>query len=272
MSQQSQWQVGASAPDVYERDLVPAVFGPWALKVVELADPKQGERVLDVACGTGIVARRAAERVGAAGYVLGVDLNPAMLAVAASVASSSPNLPIEWREASAMAMPLSDVMFDIVYCQLGLQFFADRPAALREMHRVLVPGGRLGLMVWRSIQYSPGFGALADRLERHVGPDAAAIMRAPFALHDTDQLRALISAAGFRDVTVQPAAGIVRFPSVEHFVRSYVAGSPLAGHVAKVSDNARNELIRDTESMLAPYLSTEGLAFPIEAHLARAIK
>ena len=272
MSQPTQWQVGASAPEVYERDLVPAVFAPWAPMVIELAKPQTGERVLDVACGTGIVARRAAERVGATGYVLGVDLNPAMIAVARSVASSSLNPPIEWREASVMALPLGEATFDIVTCQLGLQFFADRPAALREMYRVLAPGGRLGVMVWRSIEYCPGFGALAETLERHVGPEAAAVMRAPFALHDGDALRALIAAAGFRDVTVQPAVGMVRFPSVAHLIRSYVAGSPLADQVAKVSDAARSALIRDTESALAAYVSAEGLAFPIEAHLASAKK
>ena len=272
MSQPTQWQVGASAPEIYERDLVPAVFGPWAPRVVELADPQPGERVVDVACGTGVVTRLAAERVGAAGYVVGVDLNPAMIAVAQLVASKSPGVPVEWHEASALALPLSDGAFDIVYCQLGLQFFPDRPAALREMHRVLVPGGRLGLMVWRSIQYSPGLGALADALERHIGAEAASIMHAPFALHEADALRTLIAGAGFHGITIQPAAGMVRFPSVEHLVRSYVAGSPLAAHVAKISDDARAALVVDTASALASYVTDEGLAFPIEAHLASARK
>ena len=140
MSQPTPWQVGSSAPEVYEPELVPAVFGPWASRVVALANPQPGERVLDVACGTGIVARAAAERVGPSGQVVGLDLNPHMLAVAQSVASERPALPIEWREASVMAVPFSDAAFDIVYCQLGLQFFPDRLAALREMHRVLVSG------------------------------------------------------------------------------------------------------------------------------------
>src|SRR5438477_104942 len=139
MSQPTPWQVGASAPDVYERDLVPAVFGAWAPRVIALATPKPGDRVLDVACGTGIVAQRVAERLGAAGQIVGLDLNPAMIAKARSIAPA-----IDWREASVMAMPLPDASFDIVYCQLGLQFFPDRPAALQEMRRVLAPQGRLG--------------------------------------------------------------------------------------------------------------------------------
>ena len=148
------------------------------------------ERVLDVACGTGVVARLAAARVGGSGNVVGLDLNPGMLAVAASIAPETPatSAPITWREASATKMPFTDASFDIVYCQLGLQFFPDRSAALREMHRVLVSEGRLGLMVWRGIEHSPGFRVLADALGRHVRPrgrchDASAIQ--PFRLGRT---------------------------------------------------------------------------------------
>ena len=125
MSDQSQWQVAGSAPENYERALVPAVFGPWAPQVIALANPKSGQRVLDVACGTGVVARLAAARVGGSGNVVGLDLNPGMLAVAASIAAKAPpaSAPITWREASATNMPFTDASFDIVYCQLGLQFF-----------------------------------------------------------------------------------------------------------------------------------------------------
>ena len=154
MSDQGQWQVAGSAAETYERALVPAVFAAWAPLVVELADPRPGERVLDVACGTGVVTRLVAQRAGRTGSVVGLDLNPGMLAVAASSTANEPptSAPITWQEASATKMPLPDAAFDIVYCQLGLQFFPDRPAALREMYRVLVPGGRLGLMVWRGIE------------------------------------------------------------------------------------------------------------------------
>jgi SAM-dependent methyltransferase len=169
MSQQGQWQVAGSAPEVYERELVPAVFGPWAPIVVELAHPSPGERVVDVACGTGIVARIAAARVGPSGSVAAVDLNPGMLNVARSVATNGASASIQWHEASADKLPFPNSSFDIAYCQLGLQFFADRPAALREMHRVLVPEGRLALMVWRGIGESPGFQALAEILEKNIG-------------------------------------------------------------------------------------------------------
>jgi ubiquinone/menaquinone biosynthesis C-methylase UbiE len=274
MSDKSQWQVAGSAPENYERALVPAVFAPWAPQVVALANPKSDERVLDVACGTGIVARLAAERVGGGGNVVGLDLNPGMLAVAASIAQKTPatSAPITWREASATQMPFTDASFEIVYCQLGLQFFPDRPAALREMYRVLVSEGRLGLMVWRGIEHSPGFRVLADALGRHVGPEASALMRAPFSLFEKEELHALIAAAGFRDVAIRATLGTVRFPSAARFVQDYAAGSPLAGHVVKASDEARAALVSEVNEALQSYMVDGALAFPIEAHLASVRK
>jgi ubiquinone/menaquinone biosynthesis C-methylase UbiE len=272
MNQQGQWQVAGTAPEVYERELVPAVFGVWAPILVELAHPRLGERVVDVACGTGIVARIAAGRVGPTGAVVGVDLNPGMLGVARSTVSTDSwsGAPLQWQEASADKLPFPDKSFDIAYCQLGLQFFADRAAALREMHRVLFFEGRLVLMVWRGIRESPGFDALAKSLEQHVGPAAAAIMRAPFGLSNADELAALVRAAGFLDVAIQQRIGAVRFPSVERFVLSYVAGSPLAGPVSQANDAARGALITDVRNALEKYMSNTELAFPIAAHLLSA--
>ena len=147
MNQQGQWQVAGSAPEIYERELVPAVFGPWAPILIELVDPKPGDRVIDIACGTGIVAGLAAAKVGPTGIVAGVDLNPGMLSVARTLRSSDDAASVRWQEASADRLPFPDGSFDIAYCQLGLQFFADRPAALREMRRVLSSTGQLALMV-----------------------------------------------------------------------------------------------------------------------------
>jgi ubiquinone/menaquinone biosynthesis C-methylase UbiE len=274
MTDQGQWQIAGNAAATYEQALVPAVFAPWAPLVVALADPRPGDHVLDVACGTGVVTRLAAQRVGRTGKVIGLDLNPGMLAFAASLTASDPptNAPITWREASAVNMPLPDAAYDVAFCQLGLQFFPDRPAAIAELHRVLVSGGRLGLMVWQDIQYTPGFGALANALARHIGSEAAGIMRAPFALADADQFRELIAGGGFRDIAIQSIAGTVRFPSVSRFVQDYVSGSPLSGHVSKVSDETRAALTSDVGDALASYVAEDGLAFPIKAHLASAKK
>jgi SAM-dependent methyltransferase len=134
MAQQGQWQVAGSAPEVYERELVPAVLGVWARILVELAQPQPGERVLDVACGTGIVARTVAKRVGPGGEVVGVDLNPGMLSVARSVAltESRSSAPLQWQEANADKLPFPNKSFDIVYCELGLQFYRPGRSTARN--------------------------------------------------------------------------------------------------------------------------------------------
>jgi len=176
MSPDIQWQVTGSASENYEAYLVPAIFGPWGRELLDIASLRPGEHVLDVACGTGIVARLAAEQVGEAGTVVGVDINPGMLTTARRISPA-----INWREGNAAALPLADATFDVAVCQQGLQFFPDRPAALREMRRALKPGGRLVIACWKGIRHSPGFLALAEALAKHLGPDAAAIARGPYS-------------------------------------------------------------------------------------------
>src|SRR5215213_6034773 len=180
MTGQPLWQqVGGSAAERYERDLVPAIFAAWAPILVDAANVRPDEHLLDVACGTGAVTRIAAERVGDGGRVVGLDVNGAMLGVARTSAVPA-GASIEWCEASALEMPLPDAAFDVVLCQQGLQQFPDRPAALAEMRRVLRPGGRLAAAVWAEIEHSPGFAALVAALGRHVGEAAANNRRAPF--------------------------------------------------------------------------------------------
>ncbi len=270
MSQQMDWTgYGASAAELYERYLVPAIFEPWAMALVALAAPQPGERVLDVACGTGTVARLAAQHVGHTGQVTGLDLNPGMLAVARELPPPQ-GVQIAWQEGNAMAMPLADAAFDVVLCQQGLQFFPDRAAALREMHRVLAPGGRVALSVWRPMHYSPGFAILAEALGRNVAPEAATTMHDPFALGEAEVLHALLAGATFRNVALRPTIKTVRFPSPEEFVQRYMAASRLAGMVAQVSNDAWAALLAEVKAALGAYIDTEGLAFPSEAHLVVA--
>lgn len=269
MDQQGQWQVAGNAAENYQRYLVPAIFGPWGETLIELARPQPGERVLDLACGPGVLARFAAARVGPTGRVIGLDLNPGMLAVARSLPPVA-GAPIEWREGSALDLPLADAGLDLIVCQQSLQYFPDRATALREAHRVLRPGGRVALSVWRPIEWSPGFSALAAALARHVSAEAAQIARAPFALGDAAALQALLAGTGFGGIEVRAAEALVRFPSAEAFVQQYVSGSPLAPHVAQAGDDARAALVRDVAGALAPYRDEGGVAFPIAAHLALA--
>jgi ubiquinone/menaquinone biosynthesis C-methylase UbiE len=261
-------QVGGTAAEVYERHLVPAMFAPWASKLIDLAEVGPGMHVLDVACGTGVVSRLAAERVGSAGRVVGSDINAAMLSVARQLAPVG-GATVEWLEASALEIPLPDAAFDFVLCQHGLQQFPDRPTALREMRRVLVPGGRLGVCVWSRIEESPGMAALAEALQRHMGAEAAANRRAPFALGDAVQLRALVEEAGFRDVDVRTMVETAHFPSPEALVAYQLAATPLST-LGALTEEAQRGVARDARATLQPYLHDGQLAVPMAAHVALA--
>jgi ubiquinone/menaquinone biosynthesis C-methylase UbiE len=266
--QGDRWQPSGNAAETYEKYLVPAVFGVWPPILLRLVSPRPGERVLDVACGTGTVARLAAEQVGPTGRVAGLDISAGMLTVARLI--PLPAGQVEWREADAQSIPFADGSFDIVTCQLGLQFIPDRAKALREMRRVLVPSGRLAIMVWRPIRYSPGFASLEQALEQHAGLEAAKWMRSPFSLSDRHELKSLIQTAGFADTTIHIGIGSVRFKSVDQFVSLYTAGTPLAAHVSHMSEKAYSVMVENVRRALESYVDDEGLAFPIEAHLGTA--
>lgn len=270
MSQAERWQLGGNAPEVYETQLVPAIFEPWAPVLVAQAALRAGESALDIACGTGVVTRLVASQVGPMGRVVGLDLNPGMLARAAA-APPSEGAAVDWREGNAGELPFDEGTFDAVFCQLGFQYFPDRHQAAREMHRVLKPTGRLVTLVWRALAHSPGFAVLATALERNVSPEAAAVMRAPFVFGDsTDGLRELLTQGGFRTVHVGADVRMVRFASPAAFVRYQVAGSPLAAHVAAVDDAVRETLIREVTEAMQGYFNDDGLAFPIEGQIAVA--
>ena len=167
MGQEEQRQLRGTGAEMYERGLVPAIFAPWAAVLIKQAALQRGERVLDVACGTGVVARLAVQQVGSTGRIIGLEKDAERLAVARSL-PPVPGVSLEWQESNALAMPFADAYFDALLCQQGLQVFPDRPAALREMHRALVPGGRLILSVWGSLEQCPGYAALVGALERHL--------------------------------------------------------------------------------------------------------
>ena len=270
MSQRDHWHFDGNPDELYERYLVPAKFGPWAADLVALGAPQPGERVLDVACGTGVVTRLVAPHVGASGKVVGLDLNAGRLAVAESLSSVS-GLTIEWREGDVSALPFSDAMFDLVSCQQGFQFFPDRLAALLEMSRVLVSGGRLALNIWRSIEHQPGALAMAKALQRHVSAEAAAFRHTPFALGEAEDIEAPMREAGFCNIVIRPTVKTVRFPSAEAFTMRYISGvAPLARMVSEVDDNARSALLNDVSAALQSYVDTDGLAIPTASHLVTA--
>lgn len=265
------WQLDEQGARAYEQTLVPALMDGWARDLLLRAPARSGQRVLDVACGTGIVARHAVRLVGADGEVVGVDLNPAMLAVASEV-SGHEDAPITFREARADDLPFPDASFDIVLCQQGLQFFPDAPAALAEMARVTRTGGRLGLSTCRSIEHQPGYQALTAAVETHVGANAADIIRSPYAAGDTDQLRAWCEDAGLDEVRVHISVSTFRAPDVDAFLRAETASSPLGDVVEALDDDVRDGLLEDLAERLAPHRDDTGIVFPFESVTVTAIR
>jgi ubiquinone/menaquinone biosynthesis C-methylase UbiE len=271
MSQSSGWQLRGTASQAYERYIVQAFMRGWTDGLLDAAKVTAGARIFDVACGTGAVAREAAGRVGRQGHVAGVDLNEGMLATA-RMRSQPSGVSIEWKQGNATALPFPEAIFDIVLCQQGLQFFPERPAALCDVRRVLVPTGRLVLSVWRGILHCPWQRAVADALERHVGTDAATAIRGAFALGDREELRTVITSAGFRTVRVRIDSQMIRYPSLEDFVPGYLSATPVAGVAAALDERSRAAILREIKTSLQPYMDDDGLAAPAEAYVVVADK
>jgi SAM-dependent methyltransferase len=202
-----------SPAEIYDACLVPALFEAWGAVIADVAGIGPGQRVLDVACGTGVLACAASQRVGPGGSVVGLDVNPQMLAVARRKRAN-----VSWVQGRAEAMPFLEGEFDAVVSQFGFMFFDDRPGALREMMRVLRPGGQLAVAVCDALAHSPGYAALAALLQQLFGAVVADAFRAPFALGDAALLRSLCDQAGIAGAQVTPCAGTVRFTSIDALI------------------------------------------------------
>lgn len=249
---------GGNAAENYERYFVPAIAEPLANRFLENAALRRGERVLDVACGTGIVARLAAERVGKGGAVTGIDVNPGMLAVARSVTPG--DLSIAWHQANAEELPLPDEAFDVVLSQLSLQFVDDKVAALREMRRVLVPGGRVLVNVPGRVEKL--FAIMADALATHIDPRLAGFVLHVFSLSDPEELRRLMTQAGFRDVsTSSQEYPTLRLPPPADWLWQYVCSTPLAEAVQHANDDQRTALERDVVARWQEFVDDGGMIY-----------
>jgi ubiquinone/menaquinone biosynthesis C-methylase UbiE len=274
VSDHEHWQLDGSSPELYERYLVPAITSIWAADLVDRVQPQSGQSILDIACGTGVVARQVGKKIGA-GRVVGLDLNAGMLAIARSTPVT--RTPIEWCEGSALNLPFDDRSFDLVLCQLGLQFFPDRPLALREMKRVLVPSGRVALSVYSAMERTPAAYAFVRALEKSLGPDASKVKRAEHIFPIANDVQALLGDQGFQQISVSTVAKEITFPSVLDYVRFQLVATPMAsllsGRDAVQRENIIKSIAADTASFLEPEMIREGrLVFPQEGHVAIARK
>ena len=268
MNRPEQWHLNADAAQRYERCVAHYILGPWAPLLVDAAGIVAGERVLDVACGTGVVTRIAAERVGITGKVAGLDLNPGMIAVARALPPPA-GAKIEWHTRSALDLGLDDGSFDAVLCQQGLQFFPDKLAALREMRRVLRRNGRLALSVWSSAGHYNG--AVGTALERFVGHETAHRFCASRQAPARDELLRLATDAGFSDVQIELARLDIRLPHIDQFALEHLAATPVAPVIASSGAETRAMIGASVMHQLERYADTAGsVIYPEETYVLTA--
>ncbi len=259
-----------SAPAIYQEVLVPAMFAPFAKRLVEHGYVRPGSRALDVACGTGVVSRAAAVLAGAGGSVAGVDLGEPTVAIARSYPAEENAAPIDYAQADAAALPFDAEDFDVALCQQGLQFFPERAAALAEMRRVLKPGGRVAVATWKDIE--PPFSAIADALGRYVSTEAAQMMHSPFTLGDGATLAQLMFDAGFREIAVIDETIECTWASHPEFARLYIAASPIASVFAAASAHSQQAVSEEVAERLAPHATAGGsLRMPMTSNVAVAV-
>ena len=255
------------AARAYEALFVPALFEQYAVKVADAVRVRNGERVLDVACGTGVLAREILRRVGPTGRVAGIDPVLGMIEVAKQNAPA-----VEWHEGNAESLPFADASFDVVVSQFGLMFFTDRARAIQEMLRVLTAGGRFAVAVWDSLENIPAYASAVELLQRTAGQQAADALRAPFVLGDRSELSKMFSEVGASSIEVTSHPGTALFPSIRMLVEAELRGwLPVMGVI--LSEEQISQILNEAETALAVYAMINGqVRFDVSAHIVTGWK
>jgi len=253
-------QLCANAAEIYDEFFVPALFGPWAEPLCEAAGLVPGMDVLDVACGTGATTRVAKARVGSGGAVTGLDRNAGMLDVARRRAPD-----IRWVNGRAEELPFADQTFDAVLCQFGLMFFDDRIGAMKEMRRVVRPGGRIAVSVWDDVRNSAGYARMIELIDRLFGSEPAEALKAPFVLGEMSDLDEVVRAGGLEGAQIVTLPGTARFASIQDWVRTDVRGWTLSD---MIDDDQFKNLVAAAQIEFGEFVSPGGaVAFPAPAHV-----
>jgi ubiquinone/menaquinone biosynthesis C-methylase UbiE len=249
------FQITPEQAETYEQRFVPALFAHWVDAVLDAADVRAGQDLLDVACGTGIVARRTADRVGPAGHVTGLDLNPAMLSVASRISPA-----VTWQQGDVAALPFADGSFDVVTCQAAAMFFPDLVAALREMRRVTRPGGVVAVQVFGKREEQPAYGPWIAMVARHAGDEALRLLGTYWVHGDRELMRERCAAAGLRVTAVHDHERPAYFPSVEAMVLTEVNATPLGD---RLTTTQLEEIIAASHAVLEPFHDPDDLQLTV---------
>ncbi|MCB0212107.1 MAG: methyltransferase domain-containing protein [Anaerolineae bacterium] len=266
MTTSTQWQLANEAAERYQNILTPAILGPFAEALVDFAALQDGENVVDVGCGTGAAARYAAEAVGVAGRVMGVDINTSMLAVARSLPAVH-GAPIAWREASITHLPFDDNSVDVVLCAQTLQFIPEKVIGLAEMRRVVKPSGRVAVSLWCPLEESPYFYTLVETIARHIGPETAVGLQSAFALSDADEIYGLIEAAGFEQIEMTVRQLDLPLPHLTEFTPRHISATPMAAGFNRADPVIRQQIVHEVTEQLSEYTINGRAAIPFKSHV-----
>lgn len=267
MNKKNGWQLSGDGPDAYEKYIVPAYTGAWAKEIVNRACLGEGEKVLDVACGTGLVARIASKKQSSTDLIYGIDVNEAMLKKAREIEAH-----INWHHSDVTDMPFSDNKFDVILCQQGLQYFPNPSLALKEMRRVLAENGRILSSVWRPIKYSPFYESLCKVLEKYINAKAASMLSGAFSFGDHMKLKTLFSNAGFRSINVNIVIKQMSYSPFEEFVMGGIMATPFFKDIQGMQESKRGELLTEIHKLNQDYIDDNGLVAPLESYIVTAKK
>ncbi len=257
-----QFMISPDQAETYEQRFVPALFRQWVEPVLQAAEIGPGDRVLDVACGTGVVARAAAERVAPTGQVTGVDHNPAMLDVARRVAPQ-----VQWRHGDVAALPFDEHAFDAVTCQAAIFFFPDPTAALAEMSRVARPSAGVVVQSFSSLSSQPAYGPWVDMVARHAGPDAVELLGTYWSQGDPEIMREQCGAAGLEVTAVHQLTLPAYFPNVQTMVLTEVNATPLRDRLDQAD---LDQILAESHDVLEQFVHDDRLVVPIAGYVLRA--
>lgn len=266
MTTSTQWQLARESAERYQSILTPAILGPFARALVDVAAVQHNEWVVDVGCGTGAAARYAAKAERTPTRVTGVDVSEAMIDVAQSL-PDVPGAPIEWRQANATQLPLDTQSVDVTLCAQTLQFIPEKLSSLREMGRVLKPGGRLALSLWCAIEESPYFSVLVDVVATHIGTETAAGLNAAFALSDADDIHALLAEAGFEQIEIATSQLDLPLPKLTEFVPRHITATPMAAGFSGASESIQRAVIQEVSERLSAYEGDDHARVPFSSYM-----
>ena len=256
-------------PRTYDRYLAPVLFNPFADDLAEREQVTAGMRLLETACGTGIVTRRLADRLRGRGSIVATDLNEAMVAHARAEMPTGAGH-VEWQPADAMKLPFPDGSFDAVVCQFGLMFFPDKAAGIREAFRVLNPGGQYLFNVWDTLARNPIARIAHETAGRFFPADPPMFYTIPYSLHDPEPIRKMLTEAGFRQIEVTKLAKQGTSPSAADAAIGVITGTPILGGIMERGPDSLEAIKQATAAVVAAELGDPPLRIPLNAFVFQA--